>query len=269
MIRLIALLLLQSIALAAPPVVIINGPNESQVGDIIILDASETDAEHFAWMVDESEVSVPKSKSGSDTERLAEQLRLLGFKVERPQESSGPLTHLILNDGKLLILASYQGQWRVALATSNSDGIAIKPWSVRVTTGGNTPDVPPVDDPKVPDVIDTPKPPVGFGLKDSVREWLAKDVAANAQSQSGRVADVIDFFIQQVRRGAYPTLAKAEEGLVGYLAAEQAVGRMDKKGWTKFANKLNDSVSVLKTLGRVNSPVALADAMTEVVEGLR
>ncbi len=266
MTRVFAILLsLSAITSAAPPVATINGPADARIGDIVILDASGSSADHFAWSIDATAVQIPNGKSGTDTDRLAEQLRSLGFKVEKPVKNSGPLTHLVLNDGKMLILASYQGEWRVALAVGNADGVSIRPWTVKVSGAESPPDDPPdVTDP--PNVPDAPKSP--FGLRENVRNWL-KGVPAASQGQTSRLADVIDFFVMQSRAGSYKTIKDADQALLNFFLAEQQAGRMTKADWAAFGVKLMDTMQGLQALGRITDVETNADAFAEVAAAMR
>lgn len=254
-----------SVANAAPPEIAIQGPRSGQPGDILILDASGTESgDHYSWLIDASQVSIPTLSTQAETDRLIAQLRQLGVKVEEPSNSSAVTTHLLLDDSKRLVLASYPGEWRIVLAVSNSDGIRQQVWTVKVS--GQRPQ-PPLPDPPVT----TPDPPVQhpeFGLRQSVREWVAA-VPSGSRSQSASVAQAIEQVAQTAIAGQFTSIEEVDRALFQSLSSGMNSGAISKADWAGFGSKLMDSVTALKAIGRVTGPVEFGQALSEVVEGLR
>lgn len=151
-------------ALAAPPEPKIAGPTKATPGAIVILDASESVADHFDWLIDDSGVQVPDNDATAAFEAAAEALRQAGFRVTGPK-SDRPPTHVMLDNGKRVLLASYPGTYRISLAVGNAEGVRQLPWQVIIA--GHGPQPPPnPPDPPVPPV--PPVPPTPTNLTEQI-----------------------------------------------------------------------------------------------------
>lgn len=121
-----ALILAASCAIAQQPKAVITGPKEADAGDLVILDATQSQGESFAWAI------IPPTK-----------------------------VFLPVDSGQRCVFASGQpGTWQFALvaAGKNANGgasVDVTLWSVTIT--GPTP-IPPGPDPPGPSPDPTPGP---------------------------------------------------------------------------------------------------------------
>lgn len=234
---LIAWLLLCSAAWAQPDP-LIDGPTEARPGDIVLLDASESDATHFAWAVDLSGVNVPE-EGGADLSEFAEMLRAQGFDVSEPPTDDGRPAYLVLGErGNRLQLSSYPGVYRVTMACSDETGVAMTTHSVTVE-GGVPPDPDPDPDP------DPPEPLTEFSrhVRDAVRraggdaeEWRNLADLYELLALSSPALDVtVEEFVEVVRESSRKLLSEnltAWEGVVSdvvgpHLNSLRDAGRLE------------------------------------------
>jgi len=125
------------------PDIVITGPTGGVSGDILVLDASETKAEHYAWEV------IPKLPDGRQT-------------------------LLVLPGKDKAIIASVPGTYHVICAASTAAGIDLLVYTVTVTVGGSTGDDPSKPDPPKPN---PPKPePGNLGLTDFMKQHIEQVV---------------------------------------------------------------------------------------------
>lgn len=196
------------LATASPPTPVIKGPTERHPGALTFLDANEsTGAEQYGWEVNTSQVNVPTAPS-PDLSSLADQLRAMGFKVEREAATEEPLW-AVSEDGKRLWLSSYPGVYVVTLGVSNADGVRLKSW--KVTVSGKVP-IP------VPVPVPVPTPtPIPVPVPEDFKPRLAAAVAAvpKAHEEFGRVAKTYETTAAQIDAG----LLKTPEQVIGWTAA--------------------------------------------------
>lgn len=258
----------------APPVPMIEGPVAGQPGDIVLLDATKSTAQHLGWLVDVTAVTVPMDATARELERMADVLRTTGAKVEVPP--TGPVTHLIVNDGRQIILSSYPGTYRVVLAVSNEYGVKLLQWQVRIQTAPNPPPGPVPnpgpDDPQKPDP--EPDPPVNtFGLADFVATQVRSSVSDNGR----RDKEALLFY------GAYrATVAaidsdaiKSIEDVITFQAEANKLLRMGlgaQRGseWEKVTGSASALAGKLKELdqaGRLKTLDDVKRAWSEIRDG--
>ena len=182
--RTLAVLLLMSAVAAAQtkPVPKIKGPTKARTGDIIILDASESTADHFHWLIDDSSVTVPEGSMQS-AQKMADQLRQLGFKVEPPKDAKTS-NYLMIDGGKKLILASYPGTWKIILAVGNKGGVDQLAWTLVVQGAKPTPNPGPGPTPPAPT---PPTGKVARAMYDAAMASRSPMKVADAKSIAGKL----------------------------------------------------------------------------------
>ena len=105
MIKTLAILLLSApAAIAEAPLAIVTGPSGGVPGDLIVLDAGESIADHLAWSI-------------------------------IPEPADGRQSMLIVDEGRKAIIASIPGQYTIILAVSNADGVAIRQHKILISGG--------------------------------------------------------------------------------------------------------------------------------------
>lgn len=247
-----------------PPIPKITGPTNASVGEIIIIDASQSAGmtgatpQHYNWLVDTSEVTVPLSKDGPDLAKLVSQLRASGFSVQAPADGQ-PMTYMILEGNAKILLASYPGTWKISLAVGNEFGVRQIPWKVVVKKDGTVP-IPNPD----PGPGPTPQPgPVTFGLSEQVPGWLAT-VPQSARSNIPSIVEALKGNAAACASNKFGTVGEAETALtVVLLSAVQ-----NRTAWLRFGTSLNDALTNLKSAGRIVTPQDFGKAITEVAVAL-
>ena len=105
MIKTLAILLLSATAaIAEAPLAIVTGPSGGVPGDLIVLDAGDSIADHLAWAI-------------------------------IPEPADGRQSMLIVDEGRKAIIASIPGQYTIILAVSNADGVAIRQHKISISGG--------------------------------------------------------------------------------------------------------------------------------------
>lgn len=202
---LVVVLLLVSPCLAQP-VPRIDGPTSGTPGDIIFLDASKSTADHFDWLIDSSGVSLP---------------------------SKSALTHVVVDGGKKVLLASYPGTWRISLAVGDKNGVKQLQWKIVVAGGTPGPDPPPPTDDK-------------FDLSDEAREWL-KSVPAAYRTPARDISETLNEIGARWKEAGS---IKAMETLVTFgVGVSLAPLGANASKWGEFFAAANLSLDKLKTGG--------------------
>lgn len=148
----------------AQPKASIVGPSGGIPGDLLVLDSSESDGEHFAWMVEPAEVN------------------------DKP-------SFLVLENGRKCLVCSVPGRYVVVLAVGDADGISMAKWTVIVAGQPRPNPKPKPDNPK-------PKPtPSKFGLVKVAQDAVAL-VPSHARSKAADLADAFDAVASQIAAGA-------------------------------------------------------------------
>lgn len=252
-----------TLAQDAGPTPKITAATSANVGDIIIIDAAESIADHFSWIVDSSGVRFPADGSGLST-KTVDQLMKLGWKP--PATKSGRVEYMILEGGKKLILASYPGTWKVVLAVSNKDGVKQLAHTMTVTGGGTEPpDVP--DDPDDPP--DDPKLKTDFSAE--AKTWLAtvKRSSRDKKDSSGITVqeNLHDTLVEIGNRWKKAGSIAVMETLlgVGIQATLTPLGAK-AKDWQTFAVKSNEALDSVKSNG--GTPEQYGAALLSIAKGL-
>jgi len=192
-----------NVAVAAPPQAVVTGPTGGMPGHILLLDASESGADFYAWSV-------------------------------TPQLPGGRPTILVLEEGRKCLIASVPGVYHVFLACSNDEGIDQTQWTLTIGDGPNPVPVPPAPNPPTP----TPTPPSPDTVPDGVFRIakLAFDLArlvdsTNRVGQAHALADAADAVAASIAAG---TLNKPQEILRAILAANNAALGTSMLAWTPW-----------------------------------
>ncbi len=223
-----------NLADAAPPVAVVTGPTGGVPGDILVLDASESDADFFAWSV-------------------------------TPQLPGGRPTILVLEDGRKCLVASVPGVYHVFLACSNAEGIDQTLWTLTIGDAPAPVPVPPGPNP--------PAPPAPDGIPDGVFHisQLVFDLAMHVESvhraaQAHALADAADAVAASIAAG---TLQKPQEILRAILAANNAALGPSMLAWTPWGTAVGLKLQELYRAGRLAQPADWSVALREIAIGLR
>ena len=227
-------LLMTSSILADQPVIVLTGPSGGVPGDILILDASASKAEHFAWSV-------------------------------TPELPDGRQTIMPLENGTKCLITSVPGTYTVFLAISTADGISMKRHTVTVI-GKNCPDDPqpqPGPQPKPPE----PQPPQPlpdgkYKLAADAYRWA---VAINDPTGAANLASAFETISSQAAAGGFSGI---NEMLKATTEANRAA--VDRNKWLQpFFVPFDKRLSELNKSGDLRSIDDHATAWTEIAVGLR
>lgn len=224
--------------MAAPPRAIMTGPTGGVPGDILVLDASESAADFYAWSV-------------------------------TPQLPGGRPTILVLEEGRKCLVASVPGVYHVFLACSNCEGIDQAQWTLTIGNEPNPAPVPPAPNPPTP----TPPVPAPDTVPDGVFRIakLAFDLAqlvdsTNRVGQAHALADAADAVTASIAAG---TLKKPQEILRAILAANNAALGSAMLAWTPWGTAIGLKLQELYKAGRLAQTGDWAVCLREIAIGLR
>lgn len=236
--RVLAWLLLSSVACAAPPTITITGATGAAPGSIYKLVAESADATHFAWRV-----------------------------KARPKAGKPPLpdtwkTHEVEGErGEVLRLSTPAGYvFGITVGASNADGLELAEYSVTID-----PESPPEPDPGPnpgphPEPEPEPDLPDGrFGISRDVREWT-RDLPA---TERALVGGVFTGLAAQIAAGVLSTPAKISAALV------EAMEVVPQARWTPFGRQLEEAIGGFQRADQLRSPDAWATLFREIALGLR
>lgn len=227
---LLLLLIIPSVASAELPIPVITGPSGGVPGDLLVLDASESQADYFSWAV-------------------------------IPELPDGRLTIMVLEGGRKCIVASVPGTYTVVLAAGTADGVVLKKHTVTVTGGGDQPG--PIQ-PKPP----TPIIEDRFGLAPKVREWVqaVSDRSRQQQlSQAFRTAANRATTIGDLKK----LESETRSNLSGDLVREAIGGAANASNWAPLFEPMGTEISRLDRDGKIRTLADYQQAWREIAEGLR
>lgn len=252
-----------SVVSGQDPVPMITGPVVARTGDIVILDASGSTADHFDWLVDTSGVLFPSRESKATTAEIAK-LRAKGFDI-KPLARTPP-AFMIMGDGKKLLLASYPGIWKISLAVGNENGVKQLPWIIVITNNGPQPPPGPKPDPPKPD-----PPGLNTNLTAAARTWLAT-VPASSRNHKDRKGITIqknlrdtlhEIGISAVKAGSIAAMETLLQ--IGIQASFTPLGAK-ALDWKSFAESANKALDDLKDKGA--TPAQYGAALISIAKGL-
>ena len=214
------------------PKAVIVGPSGGIPGDLLVLDSSESEGDHFAWMVEPSEVN------------------------EKP-------SFLVLEQGRKCIVCSVPGKYIVVLAASSADGVQLAKWTVVVA--GDRPEPQPKPNPN-PKPKPEPQPtPSKYGLVEVARGAVAL-VPAESRGKSAALADAFDSVASQIAAGALRTVEAIIDS--NRIQSKAALGD-DYDAWKPATTTISKAVGELAADGKLKTLEQHQEAWEEIAKGLR
>lgn len=249
---------LAATASAAPPKAVINGPTTGTAGELLTLDASQSEGEgiKFLWRV-------------------------------TPDIAGRRLYRVCDKDPSKVSIASLPGVWDYTLVVSNAEGADLLTW--RVTIPGTpqptpspvppqpqppapTPEpqpVPPLPTPPVPPgpgptPSPTPEPLTGFAA--DVAAWANAVNSPGKVQEAKRLADACEATASAIAAGAHAGPAAI---LAAIRAANNAALGESIKAWSTFGAKYGAALGVKYAAKELTTNEAWAALLTETAKGLR
>lgn len=232
----LALVALAAGAFAAPPEAKIVGPTGGQAGDILLLDATQSAAEHFAWEV---------------TPKL---------------QQKGRPTILPLEDGRKCIVTSVPGNYTVFLAAGNDEGIDLVEWPIKV--GGELPPQPgpgPAPGPQPGPTPPTPDPG-RFGLAAQAMTWSSAVTGGTRVAEAHSLGAAFDAVAAEIAAGVATTRQQILQSLSRQCSA--AIRDDRRPDWAAFDRSFGAAINELYLAGKLATPDDWAVAFREVAAGL-
>ena len=228
---------------AAPPRATVTGPSAGVPGDILVLDSSESIADHFSWVV-------------------------------TPELPDGRPTILALEGGRKCLVCSVPGVYTVVLAASNAEGVDQAKWTITVgpqpgPTPPPGPDPPPGPQPG-PDPQPTPPEP---DLPDGVYKLtrFARDLANSVVSPNRAVeaAALAGGFEGVAAAIAGGTLKTPQQIRLALLAANNAAVGESLKYWLAWGTAIGNRLGEMIESKQLAAPEDWVVALNEIALGLR
>jgi len=231
-VRAIGLLcLLAATARANPPTAVITGPTGGVAGDILLLDASGSGAEFYAWSV---------------TPRLP---------GERP-------TILPLEEGRKCLIASVPGKYHVFMACGNGEGIDQIEWTVTISEESSPEPAPPEPQPPQP----SPVPDGLFGISKLAFELAGSVVSPNRAAEARALATAAETVAATIAAGA---VSSPQEILQALLAANNAAVGQAIPAWTPWGAAIGLKLRELYHAGRLKTAADWSACLREIAIGLQ
>lgn len=256
---LLAFLCLAATASAAPPKAVINGPTTGTAGELLTLDASQSEGEgiKFLWRV-------------------------------TPDIAGRRLYRVCDKDPSRVSIASLPGVWDYTLVVSNADGADLLTWRVTIPgapqpTPSPVPPTPPAPEP-LPGPLPTPSPPspqpsppapgpapqptpeplTGFAAE--VAAWANAVNSPGKVQEAKRLADACEATASAIVAGAHSGPAAI---LAAIRAANNAALGESIKAWGPFGVKYGAALGVKYAAGELGSNDKWAALLNETARGLR
>ena len=260
MIGCLALILgLAATASAAPPKAVINGPTTGTAGELLTLDASQSEGEgiKFLWRV-------------------------------TPDIAGRRLYRVCDKDPSRVSIASLPGTWSYTLVVSNAEGADILTWVVTIPgtpqpSPSPVPPTPPAPEP-LPGPLPTPSPPspqpsppapgpapqptpeplTGFAAE--VATWANAVQSPGKVAEAKRLADACEATASAIVAGAHSGPAAI---LAAIRAANNAALGESIKAWGPFGVKYGSALGVKYAAGELSTNDKWAALLNETAKGLR
>jgi len=249
---------------AGAPKAVINGPTTGTAGELLTLDASQSEGENlkFLWRV-QPDVS--------------------GRRMFRSCGTTGEVIHI----------STMPGTWQYTLVVSNADGADLLTWTVTIPGNpapqpnpvppGPVPPVPVPPSPPGPQPGPTPGPgpvppgpqpdppapapgPARFGIRDQIPGWAATVTTANRASDAAKLAAAADSLAAAIAAGTVSGPAKILSALT--VANTAALGT-DLAAWKSFGVSYSAALSGLYATGKLKADSDWAEMLRETAAGLR
>lgn len=247
LVPLIAFLLIAGTASAASPKAVINGPTTGTAGELLTLDASQSEGENlkYLWRV-QPDVS--------------------GRRMFRSCGTTGDVIHI----------STMPGTWQYTLVVSNAEGADLLTWTVTIP-GNPSPQPNPVPPGPGPTPGPSPTPPSPhpdppapapskFGIRDQIPVWAASVSSPTRVAAAGRLADASDALAAAVAAGTTSGPAKI---LAALTAANAAALGADLAAWKSFGVSYSAALSGIYAMGRLKTDADWAELLRETAAGLR
>lgn len=232
---LFALLLATRAATGAPPVARVTGPARALPGDLVVLDASSSQALGYAWVLADSDKSFLPVDGGQ--------------RLVFATGAAGRYTFVLVAAN-----ANEQGQPAVALAT-------------HVLTIGSGPDPNPGPDPPAPN---PPLPPGRFDLARQARDWITQ-VKLSAADRARTARLIASAFEGVAAAAAAGTVRSIDDALAQLRASNRAaLSSAEYSAWQSGWNpSFNAAMTRLDDAGQLKTLADTAEAFREIATGLK
>lgn len=255
----VLILCLAGSASAAPPKAVINGPTTGTAGELLTLDASQSEGEgiKFLWRV-------------------------------TPDVAGRRLYRVCDKDQSKVSIASLPGVWDYTLVVSNAEGADLLTW--RVTIPGTpqpspspvpptpsppapepkpeppspSPPTPPVPPAPGPAPQPTPEPLTGFAA--DVAAWANAVQSPGKVQEAKRLADACEATASAIAAGAHAGPAAI---LAAIRAANNAALGESIKAWAPFGAKYGAALGLKYAAGELATNDKWAALLNETARGLR
>lgn len=240
---------------AAPPRAVINGPTTGVPGELLTLDASQSEGDglKYLWRV-------------------------------QPDVTGRKVIDVCNKDGSRARIASLPGKWTYILVVSNAEGADLLSWTVDIP-GSPVPQpqpvppnpnplpqpIPPTPGPTpvpVPGPSPAPGPPTPAPLSrfaTDVTGWVSLVTSPTRVADAGKLAAAADAVSAQIAAG---TARDAKAILAAMLAANNAAG-VDIAAWKPFATKLQAYMTAEYLAGRLSTSDQFVALLHDLAAGLR
>lgn len=217
-----------------PPKAVVSGPTAGRPGSLLILDATESKGDHFAWSV-------------------------------TPELPDGETTIYPIEKNRKCLLTSIPGTYTVTLGVGNAEGIDMVKWTVIVRSKpGPSPD--PKPDPPNPEP-DPPKPEPEPEFDSEIAEQ-AYEHFKKVDAKPGELSGLISTIKVTVAKGSSLNWTK-EEIFEEFKSGAKAVfsgSSNAKERWEEYdkwqisviKNNSSDSKNLLETLQQISKGLEAA-----------
>ncbi|MCA9013733.1 MAG: hypothetical protein KDA77_00245 [Planctomycetaceae bacterium] len=223
-----------AVEFSLPSKAIIKGPTTGVPGSLLILDATGSTGDHFAWSV-------------------------------TPELPDGQTTIYPIENSTKCLLTSVPGIYTVFLAVSNSQGIDMVKWSVEVRAGPKPEPDPPKPEPEPdPPKPDPPKPDPEPDFDSEVAKQ-AYGKAKLAERKPGEVDGLITALKMTVTKAAALNMS-VDEINAEFLANTKAVWSSSPDAKTRWSEYRSWQADTLKK--NAGSAKQLIQTLQQIVDGL-
>ncbi|TWU12848.1 hypothetical protein CA54_16740 [Symmachiella macrocystis] len=214
---------------------VIVGPTEGSAGDILILDASGSVGDCFAWQVS----------------------------PELPGEMP---TIEIVDGGRRCVVCSVTGRYTVFLAVSNAAGVSLARWTVDVLDDTGPP-VPPGPSPPVPVPPSPPGPaPDRFGIARVAYDAAQLVQSPNRAAESAAIASGLEGVAAAIAAG---TLRGDQEILDAVLSSNNQALGASVPLWVGWGQTIGERLRTIYMSGMLKGPGDWAALALEVAGGMK